>query len=167
MPDYETWYDRIYSEIKDAQTRVNKIQVLKISFVTSLIGFGNIKLNDSKLFVEIFFFTPFVSVFFDFLIMGEFFSIRRIGAFIYQYPQNDKEAKYESLVNENKDNFFKFGNYGFSILSLVVSIIYIKKNEAISSTTFLIIWVLIILALLFFNFLHSNRKLTINNGENI
>lgn len=123
-------FDRLYKEISETQQRRNKLDVLKITFVSALLGFGAIKINDITAFYQILYVAPLVAVFLDFLVMGEHFSIRRVGAFLRLHPSSDKtEQDYEYFVSQNRDRFFVMGSRGFTILSFVAAIALLWKTR--------------------------------------
>jgi hypothetical protein len=118
MPD--EFLKQLREEIFSSQQRRIKITIIKITFVSTLLGFGNIKIKDIIEFYHVLYLVPLVTVFFDMLIMGESYSIKRIGAFL-RLASHGKERTYEEFVSKNRDKYFKYGSNGFSILSIVAA----------------------------------------------
>lgn len=118
---------RLYREISETQQRRSKLDVLKITFVSALLGFGTVKINDISAFYQVLYVAPLVAVFLDFLVMGEHFSIRRVGAFLRLSNESSQGEKvYELFVSRNRDKFFVFGSRGFTVLSFVAAYSLLK-----------------------------------------
>ena len=113
--------NKLRQEITETQKRRQKLDLLKIGFVTALLGFGSVKFQDIASFYHVLYIVPLVAVFFDMLIMGEHFSIKRLGAFLRLESHDDIEKKYEKFVAKNRDKYFKYGSRGFSVLSIIAA----------------------------------------------
>ena len=74
---------------------------------------------------------PLAAIFFDLLVMGQHFSIRRIGAFLRNTPQSTTEAEYEKYVSGQRDKFFKWGSRGFTVLTFfaAIALLWVTKND--------------------------------------
>ena len=66
--------------------------------------------------------------------MGQHFSIRRIGAFLRNVPQNTTEAAYEKFVSGQRDKFFKWGSRGFTVLTYFAAIALLWETKGGLST---------------------------------
>jgi hypothetical protein len=141
MPD--NFLTQLREEIFSAQQQRMKLTFIKITTVSILLGFGNIKIKDITEFYHVLYLVPLVAVFFDMLIMGESYSIKRIGAFL-RLASNETERKYEEFVSKNRDKYFKYGSNGFSILSIVAAF-YLLKSCTHSCGIFECIWFIVIL----------------------
>jgi len=130
----EALYQKLHLELSETQARRHKLDVLKISFVTTLLGFGGIKLQDSVAFFQLLYLVPLVSVLFDLLVMGQHYSIRRIGAFLRLSSQDQIERDFEVFVSRRRDSFFKWGSQGFTILSYLASgaLLWVTKGSLTS-----------------------------------
>ena len=104
----EKFIQKLHKEMSETQQRRHKLDILKIGFVTALLGFGSIKLKDFLSFYQILYLVPLAAVFFDLLIMGEHYSKRRIGAFLR--IKSKLERNFEKYVSKKRDKFFKFGS---------------------------------------------------------
>lgn len=122
---------RIYKEISETQQRRHKLDLLKITFVSALLGFGAIKVGNIATFYQTLYLAPLVAVFFDLLIMGEHFSIRRLGAFLRLHSTDQLERTWEGFVSKNRDKFFKSGSRGFTALSYIgaIALLYNAKGS--------------------------------------
>jgi len=126
--------ERLYLEVRDTLQRRRKLELLKITFVSALLGFGAIKTGNLLTFHQALYLVPLVAVFFDMLIMGEHFSIRRIGAFIRLFSSDRLEEEWEKFVCKNRDKFFKNGSRGFTLLSFVAAGALLHKLRFIRLT---------------------------------
>lgn len=160
----ESTFDRLYREISETQHRRNKLDVLKITFVSALLGFGALQIKDITTFYQVLYVAPVVAVFLDLLVMGEHFSIRRIGAFLRLHPDSTLiEKDYEHFVSHNRDRFFILGSRGFTILSFVaaVGLLNIARGKI---TWFEWFWFITIL-FFFFYLMHTSRNQLIRLDE--
>jgi hypothetical protein len=116
-------FERLFREISETQQRRSKLDLTKITFVSGLLGFGALRINKITAFYPVLYVAPLVAVFLDFLVMGEHFSVRRIGAFLRCFPESDVEQKaYEKFVSQNRDKFSVVGSRGFTSLSFVAAV---------------------------------------------
>jgi len=128
-------FERLYREISETQQRRNKLDVLKITFVSALLGFGAVKVKDITAFYQALYVAPLVAVFMDLLVMGEHFSIRRIGAFLRLYSASSpEEHAYEAFVGRHRDVFFLIGSRGFSVLSFVAAVGLLRSAKGVNLT---------------------------------
>src|SRR5438552_3432657 len=111
---------KIHSEIAETQKRRFQLYVLKIGFVTALLGFGGIHIQEVSSFYQALYLVPLVAVFFDLLIMGEHISIRRMGTYLRLHSEED-EKTYEDYVMRHRDKFITVGLVGFTTLSFVAA----------------------------------------------
>lgn len=131
----ETVFERIREEIANTQKQRYQFYVLKISFVTGLLGFGAFRVQEISSYYPVLYLVPLVSVFFDFLIMGEHVSIRRLGTFLRLHSREQQERHFEVFVTENRDKFIMIGLLGFTILSWIAAffLLSVAKNKMGSS----------------------------------
>ena len=128
-----SFFDKIRKEISETQQRRQKIDLLKITFVSALLGFGSIKFDNFRSFYQILYVAPLMSVFLDLLAMGEHFSIRRMGAYLRLCSESEHEQEYEDFISRNLDKYFIWGSRGFSFLSFLGAIfLVININKGIS-----------------------------------
>ena len=118
-------FERIRGEIASTQKQRHQIYVLKISFVTALLGFGAIRVQEITTYYPVLYLVPLVAVFFDFLIMGEHVSVRRMGTFLCLYSNEQEEREYENFAAENRDKFITIGLVGFTLLSWVAAFFFL------------------------------------------
>jgi hypothetical protein len=121
--------ESLHKEIRDTQLRRHKLDLFKITFVTALLGFGSVKVGEILSFYQTLYLVPLVAVFFDLLIMGEHFSIRRIGAFLRLHSPDSLEREWQKFVGDNRDRFFKSGSRGFTMLSYIGAIALLHKAK--------------------------------------
>ncbi len=123
-------FERLYREISETQQRRLKLSVLKITFVSALLGFGAIQIKNITTFYQVLYVAPLLAVFLDFLIMGNHFSVRRIGVFLRLHPDsNPTEKDYEFFVSKNRDRFFALGARGFTVLSFLAALLLLYHTR--------------------------------------
>lgn len=127
------FFNKLRQEIAETQKRRQKLDLLKIGFVSALLGFGSVKIQDIVSFYRMLYIVPLVAVFFDMLIMGEHFSIKRIGAFLRIKSPDDIEKEYETFVAKNRDKYFKYGSRGFTVLSFIAAFYILTVYQGDSS----------------------------------
>ncbi|MGR3310708.1 MAG: hypothetical protein ACUZ77_08020 [Candidatus Brocadiales bacterium] len=91
----------------------------KLTFVISLLGLGSIKIASYD-FTTILYIIPFISIGFDLYILGEDYSVKRIGAFLNAISSSKTEVKWEEYVSGLRDPFAPFA---MPFLTIVVIII--------------------------------------------
>ena len=127
------FFSKLRQEIAETQKRRQRLDLLKIGFVSALLGFGSVKIQDIISFYRMLYIVPLVAVFFDMLIMGEHFSIKRIGAFLRIKSPENIEKEYETYVATNRDKFFKYGSRGFTVLSFIAAYYILTVYQGDSS----------------------------------
>ncbi|MDQ2921479.1 MAG: hypothetical protein M3R52_07715 [Acidobacteriota bacterium] len=136
-------FERIREEIANTQKQRYQFYVLKISFVTALLGFGAFRVQEISSYYPVLYLVPLVSVFFDFLIMGEHISIRRLGTFLRLHSNEPEERDFEVFVTKNRDKFITIGLLGFTLLTWIAafSLLRVAKSKGGSSVgTDEIVW---------------------------
>lgn len=130
--------DSLRREISETQKRREKLNALKIAFITGLLGLGSLK-SEGKPAVDpqLLLLVPFVGMFFDLLILGEHFSIRRIGLFFRTECGDAGEQKWQEFVSkpQNRQRFFRYGSYGFTVMTFLAAMILLvgaRKNSGTS-----------------------------------
>lgn len=115
--------ERLYQELRQTQERRYKLSVLKIGFVTALLGFGGAKFQSTDNFQSSLYLAPLVGELFDLLIMAQNYGIHRMGAFARIHLSDDWiEKKWQIFVRDNRSWFAFAGSWGFTILSYVAAI---------------------------------------------
>ena len=131
----DLFLDAIHREISETQQRREKLGILKIAFVTALLGFGGVKIKDVIAVYQLLYLAPLAAFFFDVLTLGEHFSIRRMGAFLRLNSPSETERKYQQFVSKNRDRFFKLGSYAITCLSFVAAIALLRSAKGPLSLT--------------------------------
>lgn len=121
-------------EISETQSRREKLQLLKIAFVSALLGFGIGGIKEISPVYQGLYVAPLITTFFDLLIQGEHFSIRRADTFLRLNSPSHLTRNYEMFVSKNRDVFFRFGSAGFSSLSYLASIALLRKANYLRSS---------------------------------
>jgi len=69
-----------------AQEARNRLTIQKVTFATALISQGSIKLDPGVVNTTLLsYLAPWVAIVFDFYILGEDYSVKRLGAFLHAY----------------------------------------------------------------------------------
>ena len=78
----------------------------KLAYTTGLLGLGslNVKVGDID-FSLLVYLAPWVAIAFDFYIMGEDYSVKRIGTFLKTESIDHLEKQWEQWVAKNRDPF--------------------------------------------------------------
>jgi 8-oxo-dGTP diphosphatase len=151
------------NEILEAIKHRQTLDLAKISFVTALLGLGSIDLTNQGIPKEILYLAPLVAIFFDMLIMGQTFSIRRLGAFLQTHSSDPLEAEYETYVSQHRDNYFKYGSSAITVISLFAAIILFLDAGKIAIRTLAssgaIWWFIFALALFLFTIIVGNYRI--------
>lgn len=149
--------DNLRKEISETQQRREKLQLLKIGFVSALLGFGGIDFKGVGSYYQALYVVPLIATFFDLLIQGEHFLIRRAGTFLRMHS-SPLERKYESFVSKHRDIFFKYGSSGFTSLSYFASIVLLWNTDHLRSRIEWL-WFFLLFATFVFSLWHGNRRL--------
>jgi len=122
--------DSLRREISETQKRREKLNTLKLSFVTGLLGLGSLKSDANGITTyQLLYLAPLAAVCFDLLILGEHFSIRRIGYFFKTKCDDQGEIAWQNFVAQNRDKFFMYGANGFTLLTFIAAIYMLWKPQ--------------------------------------
>lgn len=105
-------------------------QITKVTSLTTLMGGGSL-LVDKLQITMLFYIIPFLAIAFDFFILGESFTLRRMARFtqIYKQESQDAESRWENFVKANPDKFSSIANLIITFSSFVgCFLILIFKN---------------------------------------
>lgn len=92
-------------KLRIIETRT-KYTLQKLAFVTGLMGLGSLNITVGKIdFSYLVYLAPWVAIAFDFYIMGEDYSVKRIGAFLKTLSLARSERQWEQWVADNRDPF--------------------------------------------------------------
>lgn len=114
-------FEKIRDDMMHTRQRRFQYQLGKISAIGAFVGVGSATGGKSLL---LFYLVPFVAVAFDFFILGESFTLRRMAAFI----KNEKagtgqaELKWEEFVRENPDYLSSMANFVLTFASSVAAL---------------------------------------------
>ena len=83
-----------------------KYALQKLAFVTGLLGLGSLNLTVGRIDVStLLFLAPWVAIAFDLYILGEDYSVKRIGAFLKAASPDAAERHWETWVADRRDPF--------------------------------------------------------------
>jgi len=126
MEKDDAFIEKIHKEMLQGQQMRMHLDVLKISFVIALLGLGSIKVKDIASLCNSLYLAPLVALLFDFMSAGHRLSVRRNGKFLRLYSPSELERTFEKFVGQNRDWFFRWGSFFFSILSFPAVVLLIK-----------------------------------------
>lgn len=76
----------------------------KLAYATGLLALGSLRSGSADLSLLLYL-VPFLSIVFDLYILGEDYSVKRIGAFLGAASTDDLEKRWEHYVSDNRDPF--------------------------------------------------------------
>ena len=95
----DAFYGKLREDMLQTRRRRFQYQLAKIGSIGSLVGVATLVVEKTD--VTLFYYViPFVATAFDFYVLGESFTMRRMAAFIRQHKAgtNDIEFKWEEFV---------------------------------------------------------------------
>lgn len=118
----------------------------KLAFAIGLLGLGLLKSENLDVNLNLLLYImPFVALSFDFYILAEDYSAKRIGAFLGANSPASLEKQWESWVSKHRDPFAPFAMpFLTTILSIAAAIAIIKGGSEINP----IFWVWVSFAIL-------------------
>lgn len=114
----EDFLKHLHDEKLDTQEVRTKYVIRKLIFATALLGAGVTKIDLINL-SSLLYLVPFVTIAFDLYILGEDYSVKRIGGFLGIKSTNPIENEWEIWVSKNRDPFAPFS---MSFLTSLVTI---------------------------------------------
>ncbi len=122
--------DKLHEEILQTIERRSRIDMTKLTFLTTLFGIGTIgKIDipggamgatDITLFGTLYI-APFVALVCDCFILRELWSVRRIGHFLSKHGCPD-EQDFECAIKSRRNPFYKYGFSGLSLLTIAIAV---------------------------------------------
>ena len=103
----EAFLTHLQEEKLKTQAARNAYVMRKLIYATGLLGLGAIKAPSVDLRGALYL-VPFLALAFDLYIMGEDYSIKRIGAFLGAVSQDPRERDWEDWISRNRDPFAPF-----------------------------------------------------------
>ena len=103
-PQETEFLKHLREEKLQAQEARTQYVFKKLAYATALIGIGSIKVEIFDLDLRgILYLVPFVALVFDFYIMGQDYSVKRLGGFLGVYSSDPLEHRWEQWVSQNRD----------------------------------------------------------------
>ncbi len=121
--------EKIHKEIFQTQGRRHKLDLLKISLVTSLLGLGGINLKELLELYPMLYLPPLVALLFDHLLMREIHSIHRIGAYLRQNAPDPKEKEFEVFIKDKRNPYYRIACCGFTLLTILPSVFLLVSKQ--------------------------------------
>lgn len=123
----------------------------KLTFIISFLGIGSISFAienvDMKAWILLYL-APIVALVFDFYIIGESFTIKRLGVFVRESPKTPSEEKlWEKCISKHRGMLPKLGTMASSIMILIAAMTILWINQ--KANLFYVVWVISISLILF------------------
>ena len=132
-----------------AQGARNTLTVQKLGYATALLGLGslNIKIGQFDLGI-LAYLIPWVALAFDLYIMGEDYSVKRLGNFLKTASSDPLEQRWENWVAKNRDPFSPWAMPVLTTLVQASSVFIISsQNPAMLSVGWFWAWLGVTLSL--------------------
>lgn len=148
-----------------AQDARTSLTLQKMAFATTLLGLSSLKIEVAQVnTVSLFYLVPWVAIVFDFYIMGEDYSVKRIGSFLGANSRSALEHRWEHWVSRFRDPFARWAMPILTTLLLIGALLV--GLPASINTNNPPLWVLIVWAAasllvswsMFFTFARLQRK---------
>jgi hypothetical protein len=127
--------DKLRDEIYLGQKRRHDFIIRKLTFCTSLLGLGSmrivIKYDESIYFTPLLFLVPIIAIAFDLYIISEDYGIKRAGEFISRQNRNisKSESDWEgSFLHDHKDYLAPFAFYFITLIMLAGSLLQLINH---------------------------------------
>lgn len=130
--------ERLYQELRQTQETRYKLSVLKIGFVTALLGLGGFKFEAKDILISSSLcLAPPVAELFDLLIRAKNYRICRMGAFIRTHLEATWiDHEWQVFVRENYSRFADWGSFGFTILTYIAAGVLLWPSKSLGLTVF-------------------------------
>jgi drug/metabolite transporter (DMT)-like permease len=132
----EIFWSKLRDDMLQTRARRAQLQLAKIASIGTLVSAASIIGGNSPsiLFAYV---VPFLALGFDFLILGESFTLRRMGRFVVWYGvAGSAEQKWEKFVRKNPLRFSTFGNLVFTLICLFCSVFLLVSSAQPRSSWF-------------------------------
>ncbi len=107
-PPDPAFIEHLHEEKLRTQADRTRYVAQKLAFVTGLMGLGSLGIGGEPMnldFGNLLLLAPWVATAFDLYVLGEDYSVKRIGAFLQAYGHSDIEHVWEAWVTEHRDHF--------------------------------------------------------------
>jgi isopentenyldiphosphate isomerase len=143
------------------QEERTKYTLQKLAFVTGLMSIGSLNLAVGNIdFSLLLYLAPWVAIAFDFYILGEDYSIKRIGAFLKAKSPAQIERQWEQWVANNRDPFAPWAMPVLTSLIFIGAALIAYQQPGIAQEPLFRIWVTVtgLPSWMAFAFYHRLRK---------
>ena len=106
------FFNKLREDMLQTRQRRFQYQITKVTSLGGLIGVASL-LTQGLPVETIFYIIPFIAMAFDFFILSESFTLRRMAAFVQSYKQEarDAESQWEKFARMNPDRFSSVANF--------------------------------------------------------
>jgi len=130
-------------KLKAQQARVTYV-LQKLAFVTSLMGLGSLDITVGKIdFSLLLYLAPWVAIAFDFYILGEDYSVKRIGAFLKEKSTDRLENDWEKWIAKNRDPFAPLATPILTTLIFLGSVLIAFQQPDVAKDLLFKIWLIV------------------------
>jgi hypothetical protein len=150
MRDNGDFITDMRKQIMNSQERRASFVRQKLTFVISFLGVGSISFVIANVDIKawiLLYLAPIVALVFDLYIIGESFTIKRLGVFIRECPKSPSEERiWEKCVSKHRDLLPKLGFMASSTMVLIAAMIVLWISKKVN--LFYVVWVIIIVSTL-------------------
>jgi isopentenyldiphosphate isomerase len=140
-PDHQNFINHLYNEKLQTQQARNQLTIQKLLFATALLGLGSLDLKAGPFDLGfLVYLVPWVALVFDFYIMGEDYSVKRLGGFLKTHSPDPLEYQWENWVARNRDPFSPWAMPILSTLLFAGAALAAWANASIIKDTVFWVW---------------------------
>lgn len=159
----QKFLDHLHEEKLQTQAARTTYTLQKLAFVTGLMGLGSLNLKVGEIdFSLLLYLAPWVAIAFDFNIMGEDYSIKRIGAFLKENSSAPTEMRWEKWVAKHRDPFVPWSMPILTTLIFAGAALIALQQPNIGQEPLFIVWLVVTglpswLSFAFYHWLRQKR----------
>ena len=126
------FFSKFRDDLHHTRQRRFQYQITKVTSLSSLVGIASLLVKGVPL-TAFLYVIPFLAIAFDFFILGESFTLRRMANFIQTYKRDlpDAEFQWETFVRANPDKLSSIANFIITVASFLgCSVILVLSNSS-------------------------------------
>jgi len=121
-----------------------KYTLQKLAFVTGLMGLGSLNITVGNIdFGLLVYLAPWVAIAFDFYIVSEDYSVKRIGAFLKAQSPERMEKQWEQWVASNRDPFAPWATPMLTTLIFIGAVLIAYQQPGAAQEPLFKIWLIV------------------------
>ena len=128
----------------------------KLAYATGLLGLGSLNVGSADL-TPLLYLVPFLALAFDLYILGEDYSVKRIGVFLGTASDDDLEKRWEGWVSRNRDPFAQFAMPLLTNVLAAVAALGLWRQPSAGHERIFIVWLVLAFLLPWGLFIYYGR----------